>query len=56
MYNQIDDTFDLLDDPPTVEEIIVYATNIDVSKNSSVVGIKYVICKDLLLFSPEYFF
>ena len=55
MYNYINDTFDLLSDPPNIEEILHYADDIEWSKNSCVDGIKYVICKNLLTSVNEYF-
>ena len=54
-YNMIENVFDILDDPPTLEDIAVYVDDIDLSKSSCVDGISTNICKDLLKRAPRYF-
>ena len=55
MYSDIDDFFDISSDPPTVEEVVLYSNEIDMSKNSCIDGISSVVCKDLLVLNPELF-
>ena len=54
-YDAIENVFDILHDPPTLENIMLYIDDIDLTKNSCVDGIGTSICKDLLKFAPEYF-
>ena len=55
MYSDIDDFFDISSDPPSIEEIVLYSSDIDTSKSSCKDGITSVICKDLLILSPKLF-
>ena len=55
VYAMMDSVFNILDDPPTIEDVNIYANDIDLSKSSSVDGISTNICKDLLQLVPRYF-
>ena len=55
MYSEIKDTFDLLADPPTEDELRVYIEDIDLSKSCCVEGLNSEICKDLMTLIPQYF-
>ena len=54
-YLNLNVVFSLLQDPPTLEETILFSEDIDLSKSSSVDGISIHICKDLLKFAPVLF-
>ena len=49
----IDDSFDISADLPTVEEIMLYTKDIEVSKSSCIDGISTIVCKDLLVMKPN---
>ena len=53
MYSDIDDYFDISADLPTVEEIMLYTKDIEVSKSSCIDGISTIVCKDLLIMKPN---
>ena len=55
VYARIDSVFNIMDDPPTIEDVNIYVNDIDLSKSSSVDGISTNICKDLLQLVPNYF-
>ena len=55
LYDGIDTILDLASDLPTIDEIVRYATEIDINKSSSVDNISTKICKDLLLYAPSKF-
>ena len=55
IYSDLDDVFGILNDPPTINELIMYSDDIDLSKGSCVDGISISICKDLLLHITDYF-
>ena len=54
-YDKIENIFDILEDPPMLEDITAYVDDIDLSKSSCVDGISTNICKDLLKHAPRYF-
>ena len=56
MYENIDGIFDLQADLTSVDEILSFAADIDVSKSSSIEGITSHICKDLISSVPDIFF
>ena len=53
--NDLNEVFSLLHDPPTIDELVLYSDDIDLSKGSGVEGINVQICKDLLKFAPIFF-
>ena len=55
IYGNIDDDFNILEDPPTLHELNTYVDDIDLTKSSSVDGISTQICKDLFKLAPRYF-
>ena len=55
MYNYIEGTFDLFTDPPTIDEVLLYSNDIEISKCCCVEGLTSSICKDLLTMRPAYF-
>ena len=54
-YDNVNEVFDLLSDPLTSDELLLYASDIDVSKNCCIEGLTSSICKDLLILLPETF-
>ena len=54
-YDMIENIFDILEDPPMLEDITAYVDDIDLSKSSCVDEISTNICKDLLKHAPRYF-
>ena len=55
MYENIDGIVDLQADLTSVDEILLFAADIDVSKSSSIGGITSHICKDLISSVPDIF-
>ena len=55
MYSDIDDFFYITADLPTIDEIVLYSSDIDTAKSSCIDGITSVICKDLVVLSPNLF-
>ena len=55
IYLEIDDIFNLAQDPVTVGELMIYSDDIDLTKNCCVEGLTTEICRDLLRLVPECF-